>query len=186
MDRAIFYWINGWPEWLNPLFQFFSEGFKGIYLRITLVALLIVMVRWQRTRIAAITAVIAWPLANELADVLKAALLLQRPNVNLSDAILRVDKLTSPGMPSAHAATMMSIAVCFFLGGPRPLAYGWLVVAILTGLSRIYVGVHFPSQVLAGWAVGALVGFAVYRLIGKYLEHRRRLRKVSAEASAAP
>ena len=48
----------------------------------------------------------------------------------------------------------------FFLGRPKVSALG-LALVVLVGISRVYLGVHWPTDVLAGWAVGALVGMAL-------------------------
>lgn len=79
-----------------------------------------------------------------------------RPSVEVADAIVRVNRLTSFGTASAHSANMMAVAVPFLIYA-RPIGYFWLGIAILTGISRVYVGVHYPYQVLFGWMVGAAV-----------------------------
>lgn len=42
--------------------------------------------------------------------------------------------------------------------------YTWLfiLIALLAGLSRVYLGLHYPSDVLGGYALGLLVGFSVW------------------------
>ena len=74
------------------------------------------------------------------------------------------------GLPSGHA---QSLAV--FTGTAAPLfRRPWgLVLAIalplLVGISRIYLGVHFPTDVLAGWAIGAAI-IGLDRLVGDRIE----------------
>ena len=62
------------------------------------------------------------------------------------------------GMPSGHAqlAVVFWGVIANWVGRP---AFSWLAVAIvfLMGLSRVVLGVHFPSDVLVGWALGALM-----------------------------
>jgi undecaprenyl-diphosphatase len=63
----------------------------------------------------------------------------------------------SSSFPAGHAATAFAGAVLLSLLAPR-LAPAFLALATLIGLSRIYDGVHYPTDVLAGAALGALVG----------------------------
>ena len=51
-----------------------------------------------------------------------------------------------------------------------------LALAALMGLSRLYVGVHFPSDVLCGFLVGTLCGELAWWLCRKWEERREALR----------
>ncbi len=155
IDLLVFRFINGWPDFLNPVFISLSEANKWWPVRIFLLLLLAYMIYRKDLRTPAILAPFAAGLANETCDILKATFMMLRPCVELSVLNLRIDKLTSFGTASSHAANMMAIAI-LFLFYKRNWGYGWLAVAILTGISRVFVGVHYPYQVLYGWIVGAL------------------------------
>ena len=70
---------------------------------------------------------------------------------------------TYDAFPSGHAALAFAGAVVL----TRVLPAGrivWWVLAAATAYSRVYLGVHYPLDVLAGAVVGAASGFAVLRL----------------------
>jgi undecaprenyl-diphosphatase len=66
----------------------------------------------------------------------------------------------SSSFPAGHAATAFAGATVLALVVPR-LAWLLYLIAAAIGFSRIYVGVHYPTDVLAGAAIGVLAGAAV-------------------------
>jgi hypothetical protein len=73
------------------------------------------------------------------------------PSVKLHDAV-------GSGMPSGHSQS--SVAVWGTVAAQVKRRWFWVVAVLLMlfiGFSRIFLGVHFPHQVLAGWAVGSLM-----------------------------
>jgi undecaprenyl-diphosphatase len=163
VDVSLFHWINRWPESLAPMFVFLSEGIKHAPMRIGLAVFIVAMLaRGTKTRKTVLLALVAWPLANFSTDLLKNIFKMPRPCVELPDAVLRVHKLTSFGTASAHSANMAAVAtvLTYYLW---PWGGLWIPIALLTGLSRIYVGVHYPSQVIGGWLTGILWGLVVIK-----------------------
>lgn len=87
-------------------------------------------------------------------------------------------KLKDPSFPSGHSLTsfcfwIMCAVVVSLRATSLPLALGFWLLAIaivgLTGLSRVYLGVHFPSDVLGGYLMGALWCASCYVAIGPIL-----------------
>jgi len=71
----------------------------------------------------------------------------------------KIYRSTDPhSFPSGHAARSGMLAVIAFGLGPLWLGLTLLVWAPLVGLARIIMGVHYPSDVVAGMALGALIG----------------------------
>jgi len=63
----------------------------------------------------------------------------------------------SSSFPAGHAATAFAGAVLLSVLAPRAAA-AFIALATLIGVSRVYVGVHYPTDVLAGAVIGAAVG----------------------------
>jgi len=158
MDEALFRWINGWPDGLTPFFWFLSEATKQDWVRIVLALYVLgLLLANARTRRAAVLTLLAWGIANGFTEALKNAFQMTRPCVDLLDCSLRVGKLTSFGTASSHAASMAAVAFVMTAVLGR-WGWFWIPIAFLVGLSRIYVGVHYPSQVMLGWFCGAFAG----------------------------
>lgn len=173
MDEAVFRWINGWPEAWKPFFWFLSEATKQDWVRYGLAAFVLgLLVAGPKTRMAAIAALLAWGIANGFTEALKTGFQMLRPCVELEEVNLRVGRLTSFGTASSHAANMAAVAFAFtaFLG---KWGWPWIPIAFLVGLSRIYVGVHYPYQVVLGWLCGAFAGLVVIQMHRAWVNLRK-------------
>ncbi|MBI2055140.1 MAG: phosphatase PAP2 family protein [Candidatus Sungbacteria bacterium] len=79
------------------------------------------------------------------------------------DSLISQNPLES-SFPSGHATFFMALAVYFLLAGQKKMGYFLLVSAALIGAARVAAGVHWPSDILAGWAIGAAVSFVVFKV----------------------
>lgn len=174
IDVQLFRWINQWPDGLAPFFRFWSLGLDYAWVKYGLILMVVgMLIRGPKTRRAAISVLLAVGLANELTDILKETFKGMRPVNELADVIARVGYTDSFGTASAHSANMAAIAFCmayWLRGWGAP----WVAIAFFVGLSRIYVGVHYPYQVLLGWACGILMGLVVVKGIEAFDRWRRR------------
>lgn len=93
-------------------------------------------------------------------------LVFQAPRPYWTDPGVRpLESQSSFGMPSGHAQS--SIVAWGYLAARLARTWAWLlagVVIVLVGVSRVYIGVHSAGQVLAGWAIGAVLLVVVLRM----------------------
>ena len=76
--------------------------------------------------------------------------------------------------PSGHtAASFASVSALYFAGRKR-MAAGALIVSVLIAFSRMYLYVHYPTDVLGGLIIGLLCGWIADMIIQKVMEKRSR------------
>ena len=110
--------------------------------------------------------VIAYFATAALSDGIKLAVDRPRP---VDDPLVPVP--TSGSFPSGHAATSFACAATLAIFLPRRAAVLY-VLAALIAYSRVYVGVHYPLDVIAGAALGLLVATSL-RLLPAVLRRSR-------------
>lgn len=156
LDHDALWWVVGHRQpWLTPVVQLITYSGFGHW---QLAALLPFFFRRSSRPVAWLT-LLAWVLAGLVNILVKEAI--PRPRPSLLFEGLHLDQAVhSPSFPSGHTVTSfaMAFALLLALKGTRWSWVGWstLVWASLVGYSRMYVGVHWPSDVLGGVVIGGL------------------------------
>jgi len=86
---------------------------------------------------------------------LKYTVRAKRPSAVLEKVYL-LERLRLKSFPSGDSAMSMTIALCLLKGSPHLLKPVLLAYPILIGYGRVYMGAHFPLDVVVGWAIGVL------------------------------
>ncbi|MEV0808203.1 phosphatase PAP2 family protein [Micromonospora sp. NPDC050200] len=116
-----------------------------------------------------------------------------RPYTTLPGILVLADRSSDPSFPSDHATMAGAVAAGLLLVNRR-LGLLTVAAAAMMGFTRVYIGAHYPSDVLAGFAVGAtvtLLGYLVARrplAAGLRWSERTRLRPLlnPSTGSASP
>lgn len=69
--------------------------------------------------------------------------------------------------PSGHTAAAFASAAALYFAGEKKLWRPVLVLALLMAFSRLYLYVHYPTDILGGMAVGVLAGYIGYRIVDR-------------------
>jgi membrane-associated phospholipid phosphatase len=129
---------------------------------------------------AAVAAGAAWALA----DVAKAIADRPRPYEAVADAVLRQQPAHGTSFPSSHTAVTVAVVIALVPFLPRVLAAAAIAYAVLMGWSRVYLGVHYPLDVLGGAAIGMAVGGVILLALGVLLHRAGRPHMASTPLGA--
>ena len=137
---------------------------------------LVISKKYRSWGIALLAAVAAVGLFNEV--ILKAIVARPRPFVDDPTIALLVSPPSGFSFPSGHAGTSFAAATVIAF---MPIKKGWKalawVVAVLLAFSRLYLQVHYPTDVLAGAVFGLVYGFIAVG-VRNLVVNKRQLREV--------
>lgn len=148
-EEALFRWIYEWPPFLRPLFQALTQ-LGTIYTFFVLVIGFYAIRRYNAVVRILLTGLLAYLAAGFAKDIWGRA----RPHDILSN-VTNLDYIVrGPGFPSGHVA--LATALGLVLGRYVPVRYRWMIAMaiVLIMLSRIYLGIHAPLDIVGGFAIG--------------------------------
>ena len=172
-DTHLFLWLNSHhtPFW-DQVMWFISGKIEWLPLYLILIGYLIYKYKWQAVTII-IAIIISITLADQLAfKAFKQVFERLRPSHNpeIEHLVHLVNNYRggSYGFVSNHAANTFALAVflCLLIRNKLFMA-GILLWACLVSYSRIYLGVHYPGDILGGAILGSLIAWLVF-----YIFHR--------------
>ena len=162
---------------LTPIMNFFS--FLGNY-GCFWIALCIFMLIFKPTRWIGIIAAVALAISALICNgILKPVIDRTRPFVAIEDLVLITKMPPDSSFPSGHsnAAFVVAWAVTLSLSRNRKwIGIVLLVAAAITAFSRLYLGAHYPTDVIAGTLIGSVIGILVYLIL------RKKVLKIETES----
>ena len=182
VDRALFYWINGGLQnglldWLIPII---TDPYSWGPLMFLFAAALILMDPKKGVMVIVLS-VAAVALSDMIThQVFKAYFERVRPCGSLPDVHLLVGCTNSYSLPSSHVVNSFTLSVVMSWHY-RKLMIPIMACALLVAFSRIYVGVHFPTDVLAGMIIGIGFGLGICEIQKKWIPLPSELRSAEAK-----
>ncbi len=181
-DQELFLYLNnlGTPTW-DWFWIFITHKFAAIPMYAYLLYLLYKNYNLKTLGITLVFIALLITATDQLANVFKDAFARPRPCKEdfIAQGRFLMDYCGKYGYFSAHAASSTALAI--FLGNilkkwyklAFPLLFIW---AMLVSYSRIYVGKHYPGDVITGILIGSIIGFLFYKL------HQISIKKLNAKA----
>lgn len=167
-DGGILLWIQETlrTDWLTPVMKAVTFLGEAGWFWIVLALALCCFRPTRRAGIAAAIALLLSLLVNNIC--LKPLIDRIRPYELVEGLICLVSPPGDASFPSGHAGASFAAAAAMFPYLRRRWGVCLLVLAALIALSRLYVGVHFPTDVAAGVLIGLLLGFIASRLARRF------------------
>ena len=164
-DERLYAFLNRVPHSAADVLTPLSRLFLPAGLTIVVVIAAIYGVARDRSAFPLLAVAISAGLAWVAANLAKSVEMRPRPYEALADAVLRQDPASGTSFPSSHTAIAFAVAIALIPFLPRPLAVAGIAYAALVGWSRIYLGVHYPLDLIAGAGIGIAVGGLTLALV---------------------
>jgi undecaprenyl-diphosphatase len=157
LDSWLFYFFN--KTLANPLFDsfmpFITES-KHWFIFYFIVGLYLLIKGGPRGRVLVVIAIVMILCSDQLSNVLKELFGRVRPCHSLPNVNLLVGCSSAYSFPSNHAVNNFAAAYLFTHFYPK-MKWWFYTGAIVISLSRVFVGVHYPFDILGGAAIGTLI-----------------------------
>ena len=169
IDSSILLWVQETfiNDALTPIMTFITRlGNAGIFW-IVLSAVLCINKKTRRTGVMCFMALIGSLLVNNI--ILKNLAARVRPYDAMEQVRLLVEAQKDFSFPSGHTGSSFAAASVIFFSMKKRYGVPCMLFAALIGFTRLYVGVHYPSDVLVGMVDGILIGYIVVKKLSKKL-----------------
>ncbi len=172
LDKELFLFLNtlGSPVW-DSFWIFISEKYYWIPFYALLLFIIWRNFGWKKTLVILVLTALMIIISDQITNLLKDGFKRLRPcHLPEFEGIMRAvgcERRGQFGFTSAHSSNHFAIALflgLIFKDKIRWLIYPLLIWAALIAYSRIYLGVHFPLDVICGGLMGILAGYLFYRL----------------------
>lgn len=137
---------------------------------IILTVLLLIIPKTRKTGVIMMAALLADVLLCNV--VIKNLVARTRPfDVNTAVQLL-VAKPRDYSFPSGHTAASFASVTALYLAGEKKMWRAALVLAVLIALSRLYLYVHYPTDIIGGVVFGSLSGYLAYKIVEQIRKKR--------------
>lgn len=148
---------------LNPAFKFISE--YTVYI-LAFSILIYWFIKKNNNRIMVISSCVSFVIAETIGKILGKFHSNLQPFAVLSDVNKLIERSIDNSFPSDHTILFFSFCISFWLFRKNH-GFLWVVLAFFVGLSRIWVGVHYPLDVIVGAIIAIISALSSYLIVPK-------------------
>ncbi len=159
-------------DFLTPIMMFITKLGNAGWFWLILLAVLCCSAKYRKVGMTGITAVLIGFLITNV--VLKNAVARIRPYEVVEGLMLIGRKATDWSFPSGHSTCSMAAGIVLLKKMPEQAGIPLFVLAVLICYSRLYIGIHYPSDVLGGILIGTFAAFSAL-----YIMKRKDKREIS-------
>ena len=168
-DKELMIYLNGMgTESWDQFWILVTNQLSWIPLYLLFFYLIFKSLGWKKGLALVLLTAVLVTFSDQFTVFLKDSFERLRPNRDPSvNSMIRILKNNSSfSFVSGHATTSMAVSLLMYLTLRKSFPYTWLffIWPLMFAYSRIYIGVHFPMDVLCGALLGMLIGYLFYRL----------------------
>lgn len=176
LDRDLFVYLNSLgSETFDPIWKVITKQIYWTPIFLYIGYLAYKKLGWRHTLLLVGMIALLVAFTDQATNLIKNTVQRLRPcnNPEIADIIRAVVKRKSFSFVSGHASNSMAAALFLFMVLRRYYKYmGFIFLwPVVFAYSRIYLGLHYPGDILAGYCLGLLTGFLIYKLY-VYLRNR--------------
>ena len=160
-DHALFTFCH--QSLRNPFFDtFFRMVESPLWSNVVILTFALIFIFRERKRFPVLAFGLSFLVPLFLSGWLKKFFNRPRPLAQANDMLFSIHAQSS-SFPSQHSCIIMAMAVVLSYHYPR-YTFWFYLIAGLVGFSRVYLGLHYLTDILVGYLLGAVAGFAILRL----------------------
>ena len=191
IDLKLLLFINSWHEpWLDSVMVSLTNGLVWSPLFLIVIGVMIYKFRWQSIAMLLFVALVIFLTDRVSSGLIKPWVGRLRPShePDLADLLHIVNGYRGGvfSFVSSHAANAFGVATFLWLILRKNIKWIWLMFiwATIFSYTRIYLGVHYPSDILGGGVLGALIGLLVYK-VGRSMPEKLNPMPKTSESQAS-
>lgn len=164
LDGNILLWIQEYirNDFLTPIFKFITSlGDEG-YVWIAIAIILVFVKKYRKVGLMVGASLLGSLVFNNM--IVKNIVARPRPYRMIETLTILIPEPGEYSFPSGHTSSSFAAGVVLYLMLPKKYGIPAMILAFLIGISRLYVGVHYPTDVFGGMVMGTLIAVAVVKV----------------------